>query len=102
MVDKVKRLLRVDSDDTEELHNKFRETSRDREEKIKLFEEQLNIKARKLRTPYLTPTCPSASSSSPSWSSCYSLSSSHSRYSTAQLNQIIINNSLAHISHGKP
>ena len=48
MVDKVKRLLRVDSDDTEELHNKFRETSRDREEKIKLFEEQLNIKARKL------------------------------------------------------
>ena len=48
MVDKVKRLLRVDSDDTEELHNKFRETSRDREEKIKLFEEQLNIKAIKL------------------------------------------------------
>ena len=44
MVDRVKRLLRVDSDETEELHNKYRETSKDREEKIKLFEEQLNIK----------------------------------------------------------
>ena len=42
----MKRLLRVDSDDTEELHNKFRETSKDREEKIRLFEEQLNIKVR--------------------------------------------------------
>ena len=46
MVDRVKRLLRVDSDETEELHNKYRETSKDREEKIKLFEEQLNIKVK--------------------------------------------------------
>eukprot|EP00090_Calanus_glacialis_P004952 TRINITY_DN13753_c0_g1_i1.p1 TRINITY_DN13753_c0_g1~~TRINITY_DN13753_c0_g1_i1.p1 ORF type:complete len:167 (-),score=40.71 TRINITY_DN13753_c0_g1_i1:180-680(-) len=44
LVDRVKRFLKVDNDDTEELHNKYRETSKDREEKIKLFEEQLNIK----------------------------------------------------------
>jgi len=44
LVDRVKRLLRVDSDSSEELHNKYRETSKDREEKIKLFEKQLNIK----------------------------------------------------------
>ena len=44
LVNRIKKLLKVDSDDTEELHNKYRETSKDREEKIKLFEEQLNIK----------------------------------------------------------
>ena len=48
IVDRVKRVLRVENDDTEELHNKFRETSKDREEKIKMFEEQLNIKVLKL------------------------------------------------------
>jgi hypothetical protein len=48
LVDKVKKMLRVDSDDTEELHNKDRDTSKDREEKIKLFEEQLNIMASKM------------------------------------------------------
>ena len=47
-MDRVKKLLRVDSDDTEELHNKYRETSKDREEKIKLFEEQLNIMVNKI------------------------------------------------------
>ena len=47
LAEKMKRLLRVDSDDTEELHNKFRETAKDREEKIRLFEEQLNIKVRR-------------------------------------------------------
>ena len=47
LVDRVKRFLNVDNDDTEELHNKYRETSKDREEKIKLFEEQLNIKVTK-------------------------------------------------------
>ena len=44
LVDRVKRFLKVDNDDTEELHNKYRETSKDREEKIRLFEEQLHIK----------------------------------------------------------
>ena len=44
LTDMVKRFLKVDNDDTEELHNKYRETSKDREAKIKLFEEQLNIK----------------------------------------------------------
>ena len=48
VVDRVKRVLRGENDDTEELHNKFRETSKDREEKIKMFEEQLNIKVLKL------------------------------------------------------
>ena len=48
LVDRVKRFLKVDNDDTEELHNKYRETSKDREEKIKLFEEQLNIKVMQL------------------------------------------------------
>ena len=48
VVDRVKRVLRVENDDTEELHNKFRETSKDREAKIKMFEEQLNIKVLKL------------------------------------------------------
>ena len=43
-MDRVKRFLKVDNDDTEELHNKYRETSKDREAKIRLFEEQLNIK----------------------------------------------------------
>ena len=38
------RMLRVESDGTEELYNKYRETSKDREKKIELFEEQLNIK----------------------------------------------------------
>ena len=47
LVNRIKKLLKVDSDDTEELHNKYRETSKDREEKIKLFEEQLNIKVMK-------------------------------------------------------
>ena len=42
-MERVKQLLRVDSDSTEELHNKYKETSKDREEKIKMFEEQLNI-----------------------------------------------------------
>ena len=41
---RVMRLLRVESDGTEELHNKYRETSKDRKKKIELFEEQLNIK----------------------------------------------------------
>ena len=47
LMDRVKRFLKVDTDDnddTEELHNKYRETSKDRKAKIKLFEEQLNIK----------------------------------------------------------
>ena len=44
MVHKVKRWLMVDSDGTEELHNKYRVTSKDREEKIRMFEKQLNIK----------------------------------------------------------
>ena len=44
LVDRVKRFLKVENDDSEELHNKYRETSKDREAKIKLFEEQLNIK----------------------------------------------------------
>ena len=44
LTDRVKRFLKVDNDDTEELHNMYRETSKDREAKIKLFEEQLNIK----------------------------------------------------------
>merc|ERR1719468_974170 len=45
MVDKFKRILRVDSDeDTEALHNKYKETAKDREEKLKMFEKQLNIK----------------------------------------------------------
>ena len=43
LLDKVKRLLKVESDDTDELHNKYRETAKDREAKVKLFEEQLNI-----------------------------------------------------------
>ena len=44
LMDRVKRFLKVDNDDTEELHNKYRETSKDREAKIQLFERQLNIK----------------------------------------------------------
>ena len=50
LVERVKQLLRVDSDSTEELHNKYKETSKDREEKIKMFEEQLNIKVSKIIT----------------------------------------------------
>ena len=45
IVDKLKRVLRVDSDDdTDTLHNKYKETAKDREEKLRMFEEQLNIK----------------------------------------------------------
>ena len=44
LVDRVKRFLKVDNDDSEELHNKYRETSKDRKATIKSFEEQLNIK----------------------------------------------------------
>ena len=39
----MKKFLKVENDDTDELHNKYRETSKDREAKVKLFEEQLNI-----------------------------------------------------------
>ena len=48
-MDRVKRFLKVDNDDSEELHNKYRETSKDREAKIKLFEEQLNIKVIRIK-----------------------------------------------------
>ena len=41
-----------DNDDTEELHNKYRETSKDRKAKIKLFEEQLNIKVLQILSGY--------------------------------------------------
>ena len=51
-MDRVKRFLKVDNDDTEELHNKYRETSKDREAKIKLFEEQLNIKVLQILSGY--------------------------------------------------
>ena len=45
LVDKLKRVLRVDSDeDTDTLHNKYKETAKDREEKLRMFEKQLNIK----------------------------------------------------------
>jgi len=45
IVDKLKKVLRVDSDDdTDNLHNKYKETARDREEKLRMFEKQLNIK----------------------------------------------------------
>ena len=47
IVDKLKKVLRVDSDDdTDNLHNKYKETARDREEKLRMFEKQLNIKVR--------------------------------------------------------
>ena len=45
LVDKLKKVLRVDSDeDTDTLHNKYKETAKDREEKLRMFEKQLNIK----------------------------------------------------------
>ena len=47
LVDKLKRVLRVDSDeDTDTLHNKYKETAKDREEKLRMFEKQLNIKVK--------------------------------------------------------
>ena len=47
LAERLKRLLRVDSDsDTQELHTKYKETALDREKKLKQFEEQLNIKVR--------------------------------------------------------
>ena len=41
---KLKRLLRVDSDETEDIHTKYHQTSEDMEKKLKQFQEQLNIK----------------------------------------------------------
>ena len=43
LLERVKRILKVENDDTDELHNKYRETAKDREAKVKLFEKQLNI-----------------------------------------------------------
>ena len=45
LVARLKRILRVDSDEeTDNLHTKYKETARDREHKLKMFEQQLNIK----------------------------------------------------------
>ena len=54
LVDRVKGFLKVDNDNSEELHNKYRETSKDRDAKIKLFEEQLNIKVLSICDQLLT------------------------------------------------
>ena len=42
-LERLKRFLRVDSDETEDIHEKYHQTADDVEKRLKRFEEQLNI-----------------------------------------------------------
>ena len=58
LVARLKRILRVDSDEeTDNLHTKYKETARDREHKLKMFEQQLNIKVSYVSDEFFEGKC---------------------------------------------